>query len=87
MDGTFVNPPYSDPEPWVDKAIEESKKGKRIVMLLRVDTSTRWFAKLHECGAHFAWINGRVHFSGEGRPANFASMLAFLGGSEQRNKE
>ena len=80
---TFVNPPYSDPEPWVDQAIVEAKKGKRIVMLLRVDTSTKWFAKLHEAGAHFAWINGRIHFANNGRPANFASMIVFLGGKKE----
>ena len=36
-DKTFVNPPYSKPKPWVEKAIEESKRGKRIVMLLNVE--------------------------------------------------
>ena len=45
---TYVNPPYSNPLPWVEKAIEESKKGKTIIMLLNVDTSTKWFAKLNE---------------------------------------
>ncbi|MHB8603389.1 MAG: DNA N-6-adenine-methyltransferase [Nitrosotalea sp.] len=74
---TFVNPPYSSPEPWVDKAIEEHNKGKTIVLLLRVDTSTRWFAKLVEAQAHFFWYAGRMSFSGKDR-ANFATMLVIL---------
>lgn len=76
-DKTYVNPPYSGPGPWVDKAIEESKKGKRIVMLLRVDTSTKWFAKLVEANAHILWFSRRLHFSGKAA-ANFASMMVIL---------
>jgi len=55
-DKTYCNPPYSNPLPWVEKAIEENKKGKTIVMLLRVDTSTKWFAKLIEAKAKILWI-------------------------------
>ena len=74
---TYVNPPYSKPLPWVLKAIEESKKGKTVVMLLRMDTSTKWFKELQESGAMFLWINGRLRFN-TGKPANFPSMLAIL---------
>ena len=74
---TFVNPPYSKPIDWVRKAIEENKKGKVIVMLLRMDTSTKWFTMLQEAGALFLWINGRLRFN-TGKPANFPSMLAIL---------
>jgi hypothetical protein len=76
-DKTYVNPPYSDPLPWVKKAIEEHHKGKRIVMLLRMDTSTRWFKELQEAGAVFLWVNGRLRFN-TGKPANFPSMLVLL---------
>jgi len=76
-DRTYVNPPYSKPEVWVDKAIEENKKGKLIVMLLRMDTSTKWFKKLQEHGALFLWINGRLRFNNL-KPANFPSMLVIL---------
>ena len=54
-DKTYVNPPYSDPLPWVEKAIEESKKGCYVVMLLKVDTSTRWFYKLLEAKAEILY--------------------------------
>lgn len=76
-DKTYVNPPYSKPHLWVTKAIEENRKGKLIVMLLRMDTSTKWFRDLQEAGATFLWVNGRLKFR-TGKPANFASMLVIL---------
>ena len=76
LDRTFVNPPYSKPLEWVLKAIEESKKGKTIVMLLRVDTSTRWFKELINAKAHILFFNERLHFIDT--PANFPSMLVVL---------
>jgi hypothetical protein len=76
-DKTYVNPPYSNPLKWVEKAIKESKRGKTIVMLLRVDTSTKWFAKLVEAKAEILWFNGRLKFI-DNKPANFPSMLVIL---------
>lgn len=76
-DKTFVNPPYSNPLPWVKNAVKENKKGKTIVMLLKMDTSTRWFKELQEAGAIFLWVNGRLKFN-TGKSANFPSMLALL---------
>ena len=76
-DKTYVNPPYSKPLPWIEKAIEENKKGKTIAMLLKVDTSTKWYAKLIEARAHIFWINGRLRFANNS-PANFPSMLVIL---------
>ena len=76
-DKTYVNPPYSKPLLWIEKAIEENKKGKTIVMLLRMDTSTKWFKLLQENGAIFLWVNGRLRFNNL-KPANFPSMLVIL---------
>ena len=78
---TFVNPPYSKPLPWINKAIEENKKRKTIVMLLRMDTSTEWFKRLQEANAQFLWINKRLRFN-TGFPANFPSMLVILSKGE-----
>ena len=81
---TFVNPPYSHPLPFVRKAIEESRKGKLIVMLLKMDTSTNWFKELKEADAEFLWINGRLHYNGlhhtyKGNvPLSFPSMFVIL---------
>ena len=76
-DKTYINPPYSKPRPWVTKAIEEAKKGKRIIMLLKADTSTKVFSDLMTAGARVAFIHGRVKFNVKG-PATFPSMLVYL---------
>jgi hypothetical protein len=77
-DKTFINPPYSNPLPWVKQAIEENKKGKTIVLLLKADTSTKWFSLLqNHPNTRFLWINGRLKFN-TGKPANFPSFLAVL---------
>jgi 16S rRNA G966 N2-methylase RsmD len=52
-DKIFINPPYSKPMPWVEKAIIESKKGKTVALLVKHDSSTQWWAKLYEAGGHF----------------------------------
>lgn len=78
-DKTFVNPPYSNTQEWVNKAIEENKKNKLIIMLLRMDTSTKWFRDLLENGANF-WISwDRLHFKGR---APFPSILIILNKNE-----
>ena len=75
-----MNPPYSDPLPWVEKAIKESReKGKFVVLLLRADTSTKWFARLLDAQAEICWFYGRLAFGTFSR-ANFPSMLAILDG-------
>lgn len=74
---TYVNPPYSKPLPWVDKAIEEASKGKLIVMLLRADVSTEYYRKIIQAGGHVAFFNERLKFIGNGSP-NFASMLVIF---------
>ncbi len=76
-DKTWVNPPYSNPLPWIEIAIEENKKGKMIAMLLKVDTSTKWFAKLVEAKAKILWVNGRLKHK-TGSPAPFPSMIVIL---------
>ena len=44
----FMNPPYSSPLPFIEKAIHESFSGENnVVVLLNSDTSTKWFKKIH----------------------------------------
>lgn len=83
-DKTYVNPPYSSPIKWVEKAIEENKKGKTIVLLLKVDTSTKWYMKLVEANANILFVHKRLKFrnpkgnNDEKSPAGFPSMLVIL---------
>jgi site-specific DNA-methyltransferase (adenine-specific) len=58
----WLNPPYSDPLPWVKKAYEESQYGATIVCLLPADTSTKWFHDWVYGKAEIRFIRGRVRF-------------------------
>ena len=77
-DKTYVNPPYSNPKPFVIKAIEENKKGKTIAMLLPVDTTTEWFKLLYIAKAHILFPNERLKFNGSKTPARWGCLIAIL---------
>jgi hypothetical protein len=81
----YMNPPYSDCEPWLDRAIRDRDEGRTVVVLLRGDTSTKWFHEkvLAEVGVeNLRFVKGRLKFplQKDGRtvlaPAPFASILA-----------
>lgn len=77
LDPSYVNPPYSKPLPWVKKAIEESKKGKRIVMLLKADPSTEYYRLCNKYG-RILYFERRIKFKGQKSTANFPSMLVIF---------
>lgn len=63
----FINPPYSRKlkEAFIDKGIQESKRGKLCVFLLPVSTSTKIFHKLIIPNVNeIRFIEGRVSFDG-----------------------
>lgn len=62
---TFLNPPYSRKlkEAFVEKALQESKKGKTVVMLLPVSTSTKLFHEIIKPNAkEIRFVKGRIKF-------------------------
>ena len=63
--GSYVwcNPPYSNVMPWVELAEANQDKGVGTVLLLKNDTSTRWFKRCHEKASRIIFIvGGRVQF-------------------------
>ncbi|MCK5138343.1 MAG: hypothetical protein KAQ85_00740 [Thermodesulfovibrionia bacterium] len=74
---TYVNPPYSKPLPWVIKAIKEMNKNKLIVMLLRADSSTKYYQLCNQHGEILLFAR-RIKFSG--KTPYFASMLVIFNG-------
>ena len=75
----FVNPPYSKIKKFVDKSIEESKKGKMVVLLIPARTDTKWFRKLVDYGCYIEFVTGRLHFS-DSNSAPFPSCYITLTG-------
>lgn len=76
---TYVNPPYSDPLPWVNKAIQEKRNGKLVVMLLKADVSTEVFRLCHQYG-EVLFFARRIKFNGKTPP--WGSMLVIFNGSK-----
>lgn len=63
----FLNPPYSKPAPWLEKAIAETKReggADLVIALLPASTDTRWFHRLVKERAEIRFIQGRVRFFG-----------------------
>lgn len=59
----WCNPPYSDTSAWVDKAIEQTSRGfRKVVMLLPAATSVAWFAKAMAHCSECHLITGRIAF-------------------------
>jgi phage N-6-adenine-methyltransferase len=65
----FLNPPYSNPRPWLERAIQAKGEGCTVVALLPAATDTGWF---HDCVAGHAevrFLRGRIKWLGwEGTP-------------------
>lgn len=53
----FINPPYSDVGPWI-----AAYKHTRFCFLLKLDTSTKWFAELHAATELILIPRRRVNF-------------------------
>ena len=82
----FVNPPYSNLKAWIEKSIEQSKKGKKVMLLIPARTDTKAFKMLFEYGSTITFITGRLRFN-EANSAPFPSMLVELtGGGSQKTK-
>lgn len=59
----FVNPPYSNPLPFVQRAAELKNAGHLVVMLLPADKSTKWYGVIQENATEVIdIIGGRVNF-------------------------
>jgi phage N-6-adenine-methyltransferase len=59
----WMNPPYSNPKPWVEKAIAESQQGTFVLGLLPADTSTKWFELLRTTkNVSVVELRGRIRF-------------------------
>lgn len=67
---TFCNPPYSDTAKWIEKAYNEWKKGKKVVMLINAITDTKAFHKYIYNQANIRFLQGRIKFVDYSDPAN-----------------
>ena len=64
----WCNPPYGTIKPWVQKALEESKKGARIAMLVPASVGSNWWRDYVDAMANVLFLNGRLTFKGHTAP-------------------
>lgn len=89
-DYVWCNPPYSDPMPWVKKALEAQKGGLGVVMLLNQDTSVGWFKEALKGVSEVRYITGQQKENGgyssgrldflddDGKPAKGNNKAQFI---------
>lgn len=68
----FLNPPYSDITPWMQKAVEQAKRGFTTVMLCPADNGEdRYGDFVHGVASEYRTITGRIAFlNADGRPVS-----------------
>lgn len=67
----FLNPPYSKPGPWLEKARREVADGRAelVVALVPASVDTRWFHEQVQGHAEVRFRRGRIRFIGwQGTP-------------------
>jgi phage N-6-adenine-methyltransferase len=82
----WVNPPFSDLRSWVEKSVREASRGRRVLMLTPIDSTTRWFSDLSAAASLAAMLRKRLAFGFPAEHANppksaakNACMLWYLG--------
>lgn len=68
----FLNPPYSEVLPWVERAARLTRRGRcpLVIALLPPCVDTGWWHDWVLPYAQILWVRGRIHFLGEnGKPA------------------
>lgn len=77
----WINPPYSSPTRWIEKAIEAQLNGVGSVMLIMCDPSVKWFSLAASMASEIRFItNGRLAFYKDGIKAtgNNKGSLIFV---------
>lgn len=75
----WCNPPYSDVMPWAKMAVECAREGGTVVMLVKLDPSTKWWAELMPHANWYAFRKRMQFEGGDGVSNNFCSALIVLG--------
>ncbi|HAC8812684.1 TPA_asm: phage N-6-adenine-methyltransferase [Salmonella enterica] len=75
----WLNPPCSNPDPFIKKAIEQMEHGNQIDILLPADNSTAWFSDAQKHAAEIIWITGET-WEDEGKEYSRTGRVSFISG-------
>jgi len=84
VDTIFLNPPYSDPEPFLGQLKEavdptDPDKASLGISITRGDTSTGWFHDHLTAAEYLFFYDGRYSFHGASNDAGFSCTVAIFG--------
>ena len=82
----FVNPPYSNVKPWFAKAHEQWKKGRTVIMLVKLATLGTKYAKEFARGAEIRVFSEKISFPGYARQAAFSNVFIIWRARKRSNK-
>lgn len=83
----YVNPPFSDVRPWLEKVNESVTEGARVAVMMPVRSNTRyWQTHVKDKAIGFMLINSRIMFDGYARGAPMPMILVFFGFSVDEMK-
>lgn len=71
----YVNPPYSNKKPWIEKVILEQRKGNLSIMLLPQIPDAVWYQELVVPNSVILSFRGRLQLD-SGKHPMYSSMLA-----------
>ena len=75
----YVNPPYSKCKQWINKCIQQYKRGCKIVLLIPARTDTKYFHKLmNNCEYQIYFLKGRLKFGDSKNTAPFPSVIIYI---------
>ena len=72
----YVNPPYNECGKWMEKCVQEYKKGKKVVCLIPCRSHTNWFhAHVIPYANQIRFIKNGVRFQGYKRKSPFSVCI------------
>ena len=82
----YVNPPYSKTRPWFAKAFEQWKKGRTVIMFVKLSTLGTLFAKEFVPGAEIRIFSKKFSFPGYDKQAAFTNVLIIWRANKKSQK-
>jgi phage N-6-adenine-methyltransferase len=64
----WLNPPYTNIAPWVEKAAREAQQGAQVAVLVPSSVGANWWRDWVEAYAYQSHLNGRITFVGAEDP-------------------
>jgi len=75
----WLNPPYANIGPWVERCVETSEAGGHMALLVPASVGANWFRDYVDQKAHILLLNGRLTFVGHTAPYPKDLILCLYG--------